>query len=527
VSHAARAIAPLAILACATLAAPSARATGFTDIGQDIVPRDKFDFALDGYLRLRGDMYDNLSLNRGVTPSGQPFFPVSLSDPNSEVLTYADMRLRTDLTVYSPMGGVAVKMRADILDNQPLGGGYAGIPAAATTQTSPVNAFVVKRAYGEALTPIGLLAAGRMGNSWGLGILANGGDCADCDSGDAADRIAFISPVLDHIVAMAYDFTATGPFVQAGNSTQSVGIEPTTDVHTVTFAILHFKDELSRRRRQRANKTTVEYGAYVSHRWQDDDIPAAYLPTATPVPITASQVMDRGYNATAMDGWGRLTFPAGRIEAEVAYIVANVEQASLIPGVLYHQPITSNALGMALESELSPPGTVYGLGFDAGYASGDNGPGFGALPKVGAPPPQYGDLYAEATPPFDTHANTFRFHSDYRIDQILFREIVGNVANCVYLRPHARVDIYRSAPGTLSLSVAGIASWAAVGQSAPGGQSPLGVEVDPTLAYVSRDGFLIALDYGVLFPMAGLDNTVTHMDATTAQLARARLMYLF
>ena len=89
------------------------------------------------------------------------------------------------------------------------------------------------------------------------------------------------------------------------------------------------------------------------------------------------------------------------------------------------------------------------------------------------------------------------------------------------------MDIYRSAPGTLSLSVAGIASWAAVGQSAPGGQSPLGVEVDPTLAYVSRDGFLIALDYGVLFPMAGLDNTVTHMDATTAQLARARLMYLF
>ena len=170
---------------------------------------------------------------------------------------------------------------------------------------------------------------------------------------------------------------------------------------------------------------------------------------------------------------------------------------------------------------------MYGAGFDAGYASGDSGPGFGAMPVVGAPAPKYGDLYAEATPPYDNHANTFRFHPDYRIDQILFREIVGNVANCVYLRPHARIDLWRSAPGTLTASVAGIASWAAVGQSAPGGQSPLGLEIDPTLAYGSRDGFGVAFDYAVLFPLAGLDNTVAHLDATTAQLARVRLMYLF
>ncbi len=526
-SHAARNLAPLAVAACASLWSVSARATGFTDIGQDIVPREKFDVQLHGYLRTRGDLYDNLDLDRGLTPSGQPLFPVSLSDPNTQVLTYADMRLRTDLAVYSPMGGVAVKMRADILDNQPLGGGYAGIPAASTTQTSPVKAFSIKRAYGEALTPFGLLAAGRMGNSWGLGILANGGDCADCDSGDAADRVAFLAPVLDHIFAFAYDFTATGPFAPAGNSAQLVGLQPTTDVHTVTFAALHYRDDFARRRRRAADKTTVEYGAYVSHRWQSDDVPATYLPTSVPIAINASQVMDRGYDATAFDGWGRLTFPQGRIEAEVAYLVASVQQASLIPGVLYHQPITSNALGAALESELSPLGAAYGVGFDAGYASGDNGPGFGALPKIGAPPPQYGDLYAAATPPFSNHANTFRFHSDYRVDQILFREIVGNVANCVYLRPHGRVDVWRSAPGVLSASVAGVASWAAVGASAPGGQSPLGVEIDPTLAYASHDGLLVALDYAVLFPMAGLDNPASHLNATTAQLGRVRLMYLF
>ena len=35
----------------------------------------------------------------------------------------------------------------------------------------------------------GLIAAGRMPNHWGLGILANSGDCIDCDFGDSVDRL--------------------------------------------------------------------------------------------------------------------------------------------------------------------------------------------------------------------------------------------------------------------------------------------------------------------------------------------------
>jgi hypothetical protein len=79
----------------------------------------------------------------------------------------------------------------------------------------------------------------------------------------------------------------------------------------------------------------------------------------------------------------------------------------------------------------------------------------------------------------------------------------------------------------LQASVAGIASWAVIPENAPGGQSPLGIEIDPTLAYQSRDGFAVALEYAVLFPLAGLDNPVAHMNAFPAQLARARVMYRF
>jgi uncharacterized protein (TIGR04551 family) len=359
-------------------------------------------------------------------------------------------------------------------------------------------------------------------------MLANGGDCADCDSGDSADRIAFLTPILDHIVAAAYDFTATGPFVPGAAGTTFIDIAPSAAVHTVTFAVLHFKDELARRRRRLAGKVTFEYGAYLSHRCQADDIPATYLPFTVPVTINAAQVMMRGYTATAIDGWARLTAPAARVEAEWAMLLANVDQPSLIPGVLYHVPVTSNQMGLAVESEFGEPEGPVGAGLDGGYASGDSAPGFSAFPKIAAPLAQPGDLNGgQANPPYDTHVNDFRFHPDYRIDRILFREIIGTVTNAVYLRPHAQWTVYRSAPGVLSAEIAGVASWAAVASATPGGRSPLGVEIDPTLAYASRDGFGIAFEYGVLFPLAGLDNTSAHLTAQPAQLGRVRLQYFF
>src|SRR6185312_15493480 len=269
-------------------------------------------------------------------------------DPKAQVLTYADMRFRTDLAVYAPGGTVAVNARVDTLDDQALGGSYVGSPQGTSSQVT-MNAIRVKRAWGEALTPIGLLAAGRMGNQWGLGILANGGDCADCDSGDAADRIAFLSPILGHILAFAYDFSATGPFVTRSDGVRLVDLAPSAASQTFTFAFLKWEDDLGRRRRRAAGKDTIEYGAYVSHRWQSDDVPATYLPTSQPVALDGAQVMARGYTATAIDGWARFTAPMLRVEAEWAFLFSQVDQPSLVPGVLFHKPVTANQMGGALE----------------------------------------------------------------------------------------------------------------------------------------------------------------------------------
>ncbi len=511
------------------LVAGSAQATGFTDVGNDITPREKPEIKLDGYLRTRGEALYNLDLDRGPTPSGATLFPVSKADPSTKMLTYWDMRLRTDIAVYAPGGMVAVKARIDVLDNMALGSVPDGIPSATTTLKPANGALSVKRAYGEALLPFGLLAAGRMGSHWGLGILTNGGDCLDCDSGDAADRIGFLTPIAGHILAAAYDFSATGPQATRGIQGRSVGFEPTTDVRSVTFAFLNFRDEATRARRKKAGKTTIEYGSYLSHRWQSNDVPAAYLPLAQPIPITASQVMARGFHATAIDGWVRFSSPMLRIEAEGVYLNGQVDQASLLPGALLKNPVTSSQVGAALETDIGRVEDAFGFGIDGGYASGDRAPGFGVgTATANGAPAKAGDLNgSQANPPYDNTVNNFRFHPDYRIDRILFREIIGSVTDALYVKPHAKLRLARAASGSLTASVAAIASSAIYGTSTPSGQKPLGIEIDPTLAWDSRDGFHVALEHAILFPLGGFDNPDLHLSAKPAQLLRLRLAYVF
>lgn len=518
------------ILALAlVLASPTARATGFTDIGQDLIPETDTWVQVHGAMRVRGEMLWNFDLDRGLTPSGRPLFPVPLDDASRQDLWNADMRVRTDLAFYAPFGAMAVKLRIDAFDNLALGSTPDGIPSASTSQRAPEDVLRIKRAYGEVLTPFGLLAMGRMGAHWGLGMLTNGGDCADCDSGDASDRIAFITPLLGHIWAVAYDFSSVGPTTPRIGGGRVVDFEPSDNVHTISFAFMAWRSDLSRERRRKAGKTTVDYGALVSHRWQNNDIPASWVSLAQPLTrYDSAQVMARGFKATAFDGWLRITHPDFRIEAEAAVMLGSVEQASLIPGALLRNGVESLQVGAALESEFGAPENDWSGGLDAGYASGDPAPGFGAVAAGNAPYGQPGELDgAQALPPHDLRNDNFRFHPDYRIDRILFRELIGTVTDAAYLRPHVTWRFLDLGAGRFSASVAAIASFAVESASAPGGESPLGLEVDPTLVYESRDGFMLALDYAALFPFAGLDNPAAGLTARPAQLARLRVHFAF
>ncbi len=502
---------------------------GFTDVGQDLEPRDHSIFAADGYFRVRGEALDDLDLSRGPTPSGETLFPVPLSDPTSHFLDDADMRIRADLAVYAPFGGLAVKVRLDGLNNLQLGSLPDGTPQNSTSNLSPPEAIQIRRAYGEVLTPLGLLAAGRMGNQFGLGMTANGGDCLDCDFDDSADRLAFLTPLVGLIWAVAFDFTAAGPLLGKPGDQSFVELDPSTEVHTLNFAVLRYHTPEAIERRRKAGKTTFDYGGFYSHRWQDNDVPSDYLvlsePVATP---TAADVVPRGYTADVLDGWAKLVGPWGRIEAEAALVLANVQNASLIPGVLLPQPVTATQWGGALQSDLGTPERRWGAGFDTGVASGNNTPGFGVFTQPGQAVAKPGDLTgSQVNPPYANTINNFQFSPDFHIDRILFRNIIGTVTDAFYLRPHARVTIARSGKSLFEAELFGVASWALFAASTPGDANPLGLEIDPTLRYTSSDGFVAELQYAALFPLAGLDNTQLNLKAQPAQLGRLLLAYVF
>jgi uncharacterized protein (TIGR04551 family) len=517
----------IALAASALLDASAAGATGLTDHGEDLEsPASVVD--VSGYLRTRGTAYGNLDLDRGPTPSGELLFPVPLGDPTGQWLAAADMRVRADLGLYAPAGGVALKARLDALDNVLLGSLPSDVPSASASQRDPSPLFKLRRAYVEVLTPVGFLTFGRMGNAWGLGMLANGGDCLDCDSGDSADRLAFVTSLGGHLWALAYDLTASGPPVADRQGTRFIDVEPKAIVHSLTFAVSKYRGPAARARRSKADKVTAEYGAFAAYRFQDADVPATYLPVAQPVPLAEGQVMARGYQAVASDLWLRFEGKSFRVETEAAYLHANVEQASLIPGVLLRDPVTSNQLGFALESEVGDDENTYRVGLDAGFASGDAAPGFGAIQKAGQLPAQPGDLNGpQANPPFDAEVNNFRFHPDYRVDRILFREIVGTVTDAVYLKPRVRVDLVSGIRGRLTAGLAAVVSFAAKSESTPGQASPLGVEIDPTLSFVSDSGFRADLEQATLVPLSGLDNVALNLPAKPAQLWRLRLSYSF
>lgn len=491
---------------------------------QYAAPRERVALTVHGMLRVREAGLYNLDLDRGLDSTGQPLHPVPLS--GGQLTESGDIRARTDVAIYAPGVGVAAKARIDWLDNVALGGDpdlRGGTPATSGGQRPSVA--LVERAWGEVLTPIGTVAVGRMGAHFGLGILANGGDCEDCDHGDAADRAALVTPLAGHLWAFAYDIAARGPFTRTPDGGREILLEPTASVSGPTIAVLKTHSPATLARRADAGYTTLEYAGYLTHRRQDNDVPATYLPTASPVmTFSSDDVVARGFSATATGAWLRITSARVRVEAELAYLRARVDQPSLIPGAELTLPVTSNQLGGAVRSALLV-GPVQ-LGLDGGYASGDDAPGFGAFPKPGqlAPPPGAFEG-AQANPPRDRTVDNFRFHPDYRIDHILFREIIGTITDAIYVRPHLRATLLTVGRGRVEAIAALVASWAAEPTSTPSGARALGVELDPELRFASADGFLVNLAYGLLLPGAAFDGST--LSARPAQAFRVRAGFVF
>jgi uncharacterized protein (TIGR04551 family) len=158
--------------------------------------------------------------------------------------------------------------------------------------------------------------------------------------------------------------------------------------------------------------------------------------------------------------------------------------------------------GAALEVEYRTLAEKLGIFFYSGYATGDRD--VNGL-----------SVYEDTVSQLNTSNNrlsNFTFHPNYRVDLILFRNVLGAIGGAYYLRPGIGYDIIRDRFGQLlGLRADMIYSRASQEVQTYGSNSNLGLELNGQIYYRTEDGpefwdgFSASFQYGILFPLAGLD----------------------
>ncbi len=520
-------------------------------------------FSLNGYFRVRANMNNNFHLgrqpldrltgepfgrwigldagedNQGVLPaggcSGVPSSPATQDQRcvGSKSIRFANMRLRLQPTL-SLSDNIRLHMMFDVLDNIVLGstpevksvnqfgqitGRAPGVPVDSLTLTqAPPESFrntvgdyiVVRRAWGEITnSTIGQLRFGRMGHQWGLGMLWNAGEGTnildtqlDSDFQTEIDRIQLIGKFKGIFFGVSWDFVNKGFTVDPLDDIQAIPRDGTRkdDTRQWSFLLARRMDPLKQLKRLKKSKWVFNGGVYFIYRTQSLSTSTAPL-LATRADVE-SVFVRRDAKVYIPDGWFQVPWKDLRLQIEVAAILGKIQNIASgeFPPTAEDEPFKLREWGLAVETEYRFLNKKLGVYLKGGVASGDPD-------VVGLS--QYEDL---ATQPIGKKdISTFSFAADYRIDLILFKEILGRVSGAYYLAPAISYDLIRTDFGRVfGAKLDFIYSRAMYQQQTYSSQPNLGAEIDLSLYYRTengpsfKDGFFAAFQYGVLFPLAGL-----------------------
>jgi len=432
-------------------------------------------------------------------------------------------------------GGYAVQSRD----------GYAPLGFYDETQDPPsagINSLKdsirVKRAWGEYSMPIGELRFGRMPWHWGLGIMWNGGDGIDDDAQSTVDRVQAISGIkpLDLYFSAAWDFPNEGITSDATTlpNPEPYDLAQIDDVDEYAFSIARKKSPELERLTLARGEVLLNGGLQLVYRHQKvaNDRTASSVTSQTGDCGDSAQALgcpdgtvDSGYvrrdaNAWIPSLWLKVQYDKFRFEAEAITVQGSIGNVDPRNGVSDPSDTgyTLASWGFATELEQKLVEDKLSLGFKFGWAEGDADVD-GLSPGTGGTLAQRGDRTF----------SQFRFHPSYRIDMILNRNILQRIQGTYYFRPSADYDFLRDPNGQrVGGGLAAIWTRASEFIQAPGHDRDLGIELNGRLFYQAKDGalndlpgslggFYTEIDYGVLFPMAGLGYTTNQADAITRE----------
>jgi uncharacterized protein (TIGR04551 family) len=522
---------------------------------------------LHGYLRVRGELMDRFWLNRPIlSPTdiarGQGPDPFSNFRPlehrynqtacadeetaqetfggsvntvcKVKTLQFASMRFR-----FSPQLNISedirIKSTFDILDNYVLGTGpqsYYGAGQVAQNvfpgTNIPVGQVILpRRVWAEVRNrDLGELRFGLMPDHWGLGMLYNAGNGLDDDYSTDLGRVMGTTKLLGFYLSASYDFLNEGR-LYGGVNQPAYDASQLDDLDQFTFSVVRRVPDEDEETVLARGDMVLNGGARFQFRHQDSLIDQTVDPmtgTLTGAP------MFKTLNATMYtpDVWAQLKYGKLRLELEAAWVAGHMVNTN--NGLRQH----ISQIGAAFEGELRLLNDKLGVYFYSGFASGDSeteglSNDANYIDHAGAGGGTSADSALN-----NSLVSTFRFSPAYRVDLILWRTLMRQIAGAYYFKPGLSYDFVRDNFGQLfGARVDAIWSRAAAPVQTWGNDPNLGLELNAQVYWRSadgpnqNDGYHASLQYGVLFPMKGLGMVNQHVNLLTAQTVRLVLGVMF
>lgn len=514
-----------------------------------------------GSFRFRPELLLGGDLGAGESGVPAPLAATTGDQPDASTLAWAAVRLRYQPTLHIGRS-LTVDLGIDALDNLVLGssyesGGLLSLDMERDSAASPSaganswrDAVRVRYLYGtwHAFEMFDF-SVGRMPQTFGLGMQRNGGQCPDCDFGTVIDAMRLGFALSGFRIEGSWEWTALGATTERpGELGQAMDLGQSDDVSTYTLQIGQrpvTTEELERRRIDLDERRVWAFDWNLFTSFTDQTLSSSEQLPSTSIECQAEYTSPSGQQLQNIDCiqlhergaffwkpglWLKAelhpTFGTSlRLELELGAVMGSIDHPQRLEQADVKESKDFRAFGGAFELEYQSP--AFAIGVDVGFATGDNGDYVGVLDGQNIVDPD-DDAYAQNDNVRNNRVVTsYFFNRDYRLDLILFRQVLGAVTNAVYFKPWIAKDLLQMEGATLTARFDALYAIAANPEGTPGNGHHWGVELDGRLALKLDSGFTAELGLGVLIPLDALDNATTGKGPDPAFAARGLVTWEF
>lgn len=416
-------------------------------------------------------------------------------DPVLHVAEWADLRAQIDGTERMVLGGQAgtssdpltsSNLTLDYLTSEP--GKYASRAGIGVRR-----AWVHVRVLG-----MGEIDIGRQGDHFGLGMVRNDGRDLFSDFQNDVDRLSATAEFFGVRFMVARDILFNGPLnttAVTGTSVLTHGVNassvdgqprPLQDSADATRWLAQAQSS------KPEGQPGLRWGAAVMYQSQDNSFYAEHGDCGLQqscdllIPRTVRQFIPQLY----LDWSGKAGKSPIRFQLEGVFRYGSVARADERSATDTSKTLAGG--GFATKSEWRPGRNTVSLDF--GLASGERGGGFGVNDqdnwRLSAAP--------DTTP--RSFLTGFAFHRGFLVDSILFRDIIGAVANAWYWKPAWQRTLWDNGRDQgLSVEASVLAAIAASDNATPGKAFFIGVEPEASLWW-RNSGITAVLRASTLLP---------------------------